>query len=133
RTFPFMSVTTIASVVESSVACIIESERASSLVLRSSASFARISSGSEALPGRERAAPDFFFHRRLTDAEGERLLFARLECFFIKRPHDSSVHLICHSSLFLRAREKDLTAIFQIKAFTAIRLFEKTFHLLRSR
>src|SRR5947207_2134700 len=34
---------------------------------------------------------------------------------------------------FRRLDEKGLTAIFQIKTFTAVRLFEQAFHFLRSR
>src|SRR3981081_1079526 len=35
--------------------------------------------------------------------------------------------------IFRRRDEKGLTTIFQIKTFTAIRLFEQAFHFLRSR
>src|SRR5438477_9284413 len=38
-----------------------------------------------------------------------------------------------HSSLLLRPCQKGFTTILQIKAFTAIRIFEQAFHFLRSR
>src|SRR6266436_9292417 len=54
--------------------------------------------------------------------------------YFLLCQYCSSLTFSIHSTgLPLSACREGLTTIFQIKTFTAIRLFEQAFHLLRSR